>query len=178
MRALALALLALAASCTAPQRVSRTGHTYAVAILDGTDGTGWLPWQRLALEQALPALHDTGDRWVLGDEASADLVVRSYAAASCGTHAGVYVLDSRRVYLDPAGLPGPRALQWGLMHEAMHFVTWTRARWAGHVCESPGDAPDCTALVRGESVLAPAVPEYPDPHLTPADHELLRQLGR
>lgn len=175
MKRFALALLL--ESCTAPQRAPATGHTYAVAILDGTDGTGWLPWQRAALEQALPALHDTGDRWVLGDETIADLVVRSYAATSCGTHAGVYVLDSRRVYLDPACLAGPRALQWALIHEALHFVTWQRARWVGHVCEAH-EADDCTALVRGPSVLAPSVPEYPDPHLTETDRELLRQLGR
>jgi len=176
MRLVPILALTLA-GCTAPQRAAPTGHTYAVAILDGTDGTAWLPWQRRALEQALPALAETGDRWLLGDEASADLVVHAYAARACTTHAGVYVIDSRRVYLDPACLPGPQALQWGLLHEAMHFLTWQRAGWAGHVCEGH-EATDCTALVRGPSVLAPEVPEYPDPHLTETDRELLRQLGR
>lgn len=171
------ALLALAlCTCTAPQRVPSTGHAYTVAFVDGAE-TGWQPWQRRALEAALPALAETGDRWLLGDEATADLVVHAYAARVCTTHAGVYVLDSRRVYLDPACVAGPQALQWAFLHEALHFATWQRAGWAGHVCEGH-EAADCTALVRGPSVLAPAVPEYPDPHLTETDRELLRQLGR
>ena len=101
-------LCALLCACSDPPRAPATGHTYSVAFVVGSDGTGWQPWQRTALEQALVALGETGDRFVLAaDVASADLVVSTYANTGCSTlhgdaGAGGYALGTRRMRLDPA----------------------------------------------------------------------------
>lgn len=186
-RILLLALAcALLCACAAPQRAPRTGRTYSVAILRGDDWTDWSPWARLAAERALVPLHETGDRWVLArSELDADVLVRTFdsgARRQRDLAAGYYELGTRTLWVDPGALRGDAEVQWVVVHEALHWLLWTRASWAGHVCRRPDEAPDCSALVRGESVLAPSLARDDDgapldPRLYPADRALLHQLG-
>lgn len=186
-------LLALAfalASCTdPPARLPATGHTYRVALAPDPSGlTGWRPEHRAALAAALSALAATGDTWVDSTPAEANLRVESFDAGSRCTHAGEYAPGESRARVDYACAPGTELLAYAITHEALHWLTWRRARWVGHVCRAPGDAADCTALVAGDAVLNPALPRAfddegeplgpPGPHLRPADLELLRALGR
>lgn len=187
MRRLILALLAFAlAACTSPA-LPATGTTYRVALApDPTGVTGWRPEHAASLRLALEALAATGDTWVEGSQAEADLYVRSFDAGAHCTHAGEYEPGASYVRVDYACAPGD-ALAYAIVHEALHWLSWRRARWVGHVCVREGDAPDCHPTVRGEAVLNPVMPAAfddrgepvgpPDPHLRPADLDLLRALG-
>lgn len=184
---LALLLCALAfTACIDPPHAPSTGHTYRVALAPDPSGlTGWRPEHRAALTLALSSLAATGDAWVESTPAEAHLRVEPFDAGAC-THAGEYAPGEARVRVDYACAPGTALLAWAIVHESLHFLTWTRARWVGHVCRHPGDAADCTALVRGEAVLNPALPGAydsegeplgpPDPTLREADVALLRLL--
>ena len=130
-----------------------------VAIADGTDWTAWRPEHRAAIAAVLPALAATGDRWELAASADdADVVVRPYDSQGRCEHAGVYAPGSRDVRIDYACLHGLERLQYAVVHEALHWLTWRRARWVGHLCAHAGDAIDCHATVHGRGVLAPAMP--------------------
>ena len=94
---------------------------------------------------------------------------------------------SRDVRLDYACLHGLERLQYAVAHELLHWLTWRRARWVGHLCAHAGDAIDCHPTVHGRGVLAPALPwevdgdEYAPPPrvaLSPDDLRLLREVLR
>jgi hypothetical protein len=188
VKLLSLLACALLASCTdPPARLPPTGTTIRVALApDPTGLTGWREEHHRAFVLALDALTATGDTWVEGEPA--DLRVRSFDAGERCTHAGEYAPGEGSVRVDYACAPGTELLAYAITHEALHWLTWRRARWVGHVCRAPGDAPDCTALVQGDAVLNPVLPRAfdgegeplgpPDPHLRPADLELLRAIGR
>ena len=181
--ALSAGVLALVATMRAPTPTP----TIRVAIADGTDWTAWRPEHRAAIAAVLPALAATGDRWELASEADADVVVRPYDSGGACEHAGVYAPGSRDVRLDYACLHGLERLQYAVAHELLHWLTWRRARWVGHLCERAGDASDCHPTVHGRGVLAPVMPwevdgdEYAPPprvELSPDDLRLLRAIGR
>ena len=187
LRSIALAC-ALLCACGDPPRAPATGHTYRVALASDPAGrTGWRTEHRASLTLALTALAATGDAWVESDEASADLLVRSFDAGARCTHAGEYTVGERFVRIDYACAPGESLLAYAMTHELLHALTWQRARWTGHVCRHAGDAADCTALVQGDAVLNPVLPRAfddegeplgpPDPALRAADVALLRALG-
>lgn len=189
VKTLALLVLALLCACTDPPALPPTGRTYRVALAPDPSGlTGWRPEHTASLRLALDALSATGDTWVDSTPAEADLRVESFDAGSRCTHAGEYAPGESRARVDYACAPGTELLAYAITHEALHWLTWQRARWVGHVCRAPGDAADCTALVAGDAVLNPALPRAfddegeplgpPGPHLRPADLELLRALGR
>ena len=188
MRRFLALLCALLCACSDPPRAPATGHTYRVALAPDPSGlTGWRPEHRAALTLALSSLAATGDAWVESAPDTADLRVEPFDAGAC-THAGEYAPGEARVRVDYACAPGTALLAWAIVHESLHFLTWTRARWVGHICRHPGDAADCTARVRGDAVLNPVLPAAfdaqgeplgpPDPTLREADLSLLRAPGR
>lgn len=181
MRRAALLCLALAA-CEPPE--ASTGRTVRVALGDDPSGvTGWRPEHRAEVVRALDALAATGDRWALV-EGEADVTVQPFDAGRCA-HAGEYAPGSRTVRVDYACAPGS-LLAVAVAHELLHWLTWSRARWVGHLCAHDGEAPDCHATVRGVGVQSPYLPAQlgPDgeplgptaPDLTTADRALLRAL--
>lgn len=177
------ALLALAlVACEPP--TAPTGRTVRVALGDDPSGiTGWRPEHRAEVARALAALEATGDRWALV-EGDADVEVRPFDAGRCA-HAGEYAPGSRTVRVDYACAPGS-LLAVAVAHELLHWLTWERARWVGHLCAYDGEAPDCHATVRGVGVQSPYLPAQlgPDgeplgptaPDLTADDRALLRAL--
>lgn len=181
--ALSAGVLALVATMRAPT------PTIRVAIGDDpTQVTAWRPEHRAAIAATLPALAATGDRWELAASADdADVVVRPYDSQGRCEHAGVYAPGSREVRVDYACLHGVERLQYAVVHEALHWLTWRRARWVGHLCEHAGDAIDCHPTVHGRGVLAPAMPwevdgdSYaPPPRVALSDDDLrlLREVLR
>lgn len=182
MRRAALLSLALLAACE--PELSPTGRTVRVALgADPTGITGWRHEHRVEVVRALDVLGATGDRWELVT-GEADVTVQPFDAGRC-THAGEYAPGSRVVRLDYACAPGS-LLAVAVAHELLHWLTWERARWVGHLCAYDGEAPDCHPSVRGVGVQSPYLPAQlgPDgeplgpvsPDLTTADRALLRAL--
>lgn len=189
IRLLVVLFVLLLSACEPPPSLPATGRTIRVALGPDPSGlTGWRPEHRVAFLRALAALRATGDTWVESSVGDADVVVEPFDAGARCSHAGEYSPGERRVRIDYACVPGDERLAYALVHELLHYLTWVNARWAGHICVQPGDATDCTALVRGEAVLNPVMPgEFdangeplgpPDATLRRADVELLRALGR
>lgn len=177
------ALLSLALVACDPE-LAPTGRTVRVALGDDPSGiTGWRSEHRAEVARALVALGATGDRWELV-EGAADVTVRPFDAGRC-LHAGEYAPGSREVRVDYACAPGS-LLAVAVAHELLHWLTWERARWVGHLCRHDGEAPDCHATARGVGVQSPYLPAQlgPDgeplgpvsPNLTTADRALLRAL--
>jgi len=168
----------------APQ-LPQTGIGYRVSVEDALDGrTGWTPAQRAVITgRVLDVLSTTGDRWVRSETGDADLVVYAYVADDgCAVEgSGRYVPGARFVEIDPACTPSEDVLAWVAVHEALHWLTWQRARWVGHVCLYRDEAADCHDEIFGTAALNPRVPALGDGlslgvYLHPADARLLSVL--
>lgn len=184
-RALAVALSVLMLACPAEDfRARFTGRTIRVAVEDSLDGTtGWRPEQRdVLLGRVLRVLSATGDTWAASDTGSADVVIYAYPASSCAVEgSGRYVAGARYIEIDPACTPSEDVLAWVAVHEALHWLTWDRHRWLGHVCLYRDEAADCHDEIFGTAALNPRVPALGDGlslgvYLHPADARLLSVL--
>jgi hypothetical protein len=184
--AVAILLSALLLACPAEEFHARlTGRTIRVAAEDSLDGTtGWRPEQReVLLGRVLRVLAATGDTWVASGTGSADVVIYAYPASSCAVEgSGRYVAGARYVEIDPACTPSEDVLAWVATHELLHWLTWDRHRWLGHVCAFPSEVADCHEEVFGPAILAPRIPDLGDGlsldvYLRHADVRLLTVLS-
>lgn len=193
VRLLALLLGAVAAACLAPAADPALG-TVRVALGPSLDRVhDWRPDQRAELVAQLATMAAAGPAWVLAPEGEADVVVRAADLSALGPDTcGHYRNGERFIELDASCTAGYLALRRAMAHELLHWLTWTRWRWVGHLCWWPrNEAPprgchptrlcvDCLlapGLTTGEDPgpgwTEAYVPPVAHPEPTAADRELI-----
>lgn len=193
-----LALIFLVVGCEPPsQRDPSIYGAVTVALGRGLDGvTDWREDQRARLGESLPQLAALGPTVTLTTEGRADVVVRTFdSGPGCAAGVGRYHPGSAYVEVDPACADGYAALARAVNHEIVHWLTWSRYAWVGHLCAYGDTHADCHPDLRftpgrdPTPLLAPGlsrtdpgpgtdeayVPEPADPSPTSLDLELVRR---
>lgn len=184
MKRLALFAFLLLGCPLHPVPQPRPTRLVRVVVEDGSDMTGWLPWQHKALLKLWPRLDGTGYAFVL-DARNPDVRVRTYNAGTyCPHGGGFYTVNRPFVEVDPACAHTAEELRYLVGHELLHWLQWRDFHWAGHLCLRDTDAPDCHPTVHGEGMLSPFMADSLEEetmrsvhaNMTAADLELFRVL--
>lgn len=184
MRALHYLMPALLLSCTTQRPEARPSQEIRISFRDTWDTPGWRPWHFRAVAKGLARLDSTGYRWVVTTGGTWDLQVRTFdARGNCEEAGGRYELGRPYVEVDPACVQTAEQLRFVVLHECMHWFTYTRFSWSGHVCRRPEEVVDCMQGLYGESLLNPTIQAatdetfaYPSAELSSTDQRLFELL--
>lgn len=132
-----LIVLLLLCGCVAPsQRDPARYGTVRIALGASLDGLyDWRPDQRAQLDPIATELDALGPDFVWVSEGQADVVIRaaSLASGACGEyHQGLAYVE-----VDASCTQGYLAMRRAASHEIVHWYTWNRWRWVGHLCQWP-----------------------------------------
>ncbi len=145
-------VLVLLAACAPSQHDQVAYGVVRVAI-----STEWRDPQAGYAAAAVADLSALGPTFVVVTDAP-DVTVTPFEVLDCDRDgAGRYTRGATVVAIDPVCTPGELAFRTAVGHELMHWLTWTRWRWAGHICRHDGEAPDCHPTIFGTAMLNPAL---------------------
>lgn len=165
---LALAVVAVwgtsTSSCVGTLSQRDPARFGVVRVAFGPSLDGVYDWRADQLAMLAP-METEGDAFgpdiQIVSEGAADVVLR---AAALGGPCGRYTTGLAYAEVDPACTAGYLALRRAALHEVMHWYTWSRWRWVGHLCEWPLNAPRpaychptirCTDCVMSPGLTAP-----------------------
>lgn len=135
-----------------------------VAFASSADGV--YAWRADQLDQLAPLfteLDAIGPDFVQASEADADVLVR---AASLDGACGRFTTGNTYVEVDAACAQGYLAMRRAAAHEIIHYLTWTRWHWVGHVCQWPIGTTipaGCHPTIRGvDALISPGLTGFDD----------------
>lgn len=157
MKTLHYLILTLLLSCTTQRPVTRPSQTIRVSFQDSWNTPGWRGWQLKAISKGFPRLDLTGYSWVQVSS-SWDVQVRTFdAGGHCWEAGGRYELGRPFVEVDPGCVQTAEQLRFVVYHELLHWFTWTRYHWVGHLCREPMEVRDCSTRHFGVGLLSPVL---------------------
>lgn len=156
-RLLQTTLLLSLLSCRVQNPPPRPTQTIRVGFQDSWDTPGWRQWHYRAVAKGLTRLDATGFSWVVVTQGW-DVQVRTFDAnGNCEEAGGRYQLNRPFVEVDPGCVQTAEQLRYVVAHELVHWFTYTRLGWVGHLCTVPGETSDCSELHYGVGLLNPTL---------------------
>lgn len=147
-RLLAIAALVLAA-CPPSQHDPARYPPVRVHFPPNDWASSYVDQFRLAMQDAAALGPDFS---ITPDRASATVIVEHIDALGRCAQDGVHhVVGTNRVQIDPVCLSGNLFLRAAFIHEVGHVLGMS------HICQHPGDAPDCVTTGFGVAVMNPAL---------------------